>query len=89
MLIIVQPVIKASIFIADLVILVAFIQIIQDVQLVIHHPYVHNVNLDIIYKTTIVMLALLDAQPVYLQMFYQIILIFRTMSAKLAPLVTF
>ena len=68
----VPPVIKASINMQDLVILVVFIQILMDVLLVLHNPYVQNVYLDIIYKTTLVKLALWDAQPVYLQMFDQI-----------------
>jgi len=68
----VPPVIKASINMQDLVILVLFIQILMDVLLVLHNPYVQDVYLDIIYKTTLVILALWDAQPVYLQMFDQI-----------------
>lgn len=76
----VPPVIKASINKQDLVILVVFIQILMDVLLVLHNPYVQDVYLDIIYKTTLVILALWDAQPVYLQM---------PLRAKLVQLVTF
>jgi len=76
----VPPVIKASINMQDLVILVLFIQILMDVLLVLHNPYVQDVYLDIIYKTTLVILALWDAQPVYLQM---------PLRAKLVQLVTF